>query len=96
MQFIISLTRTDQGRRGIKDTAKRVQASRELSKKMGVEIEHVFFTSGDTDIVTVVNAPNSDNVAKMVLALGALGNVCTRTVRAWSEAEFLKLVSELP
>jgi hypothetical protein len=55
-----------------------------------------FRTSGDTDIVTVVNAPNGDNVAKMVLALGALGNVCTRTVRAWSEAEFLKLVSELP
>ena len=63
---------------------------------MGVEIEHIFFTSGDTDIIIVVNAQNGDNVAKMVLALGALGNVCTRTVRAWSEAEFLKLVSELP
>ena len=96
MQFIVSLTRTDQGRRGIKDTAKRVQGARELAKKMGVEIEHVFFTSGDTDIVTVVSAPNGDNVAKYVLAVGALGNVCTRTVRAWSEAEFLKLVSELP
>jgi uncharacterized protein with GYD domain len=96
MQFIVSLTRTDQGRRGIKDSAKRVQAARDLAKKMGVEIQHIFFTSGDTDIVTVVNAPNGDNVAKMVLALGALGNVCTKTVRAWSEAEFLKIVSELP
>jgi len=96
MQFIVSLTRTDQGRRGIKDSAKRVQAARDLAKKMGVEIQHIFFTSGDTDIVTVVNAPNGDNVTKMVLALGALGNVCTKTVRAWSEAEFLKIVSELP
>jgi uncharacterized protein with GYD domain len=82
MQFIVSLTRTDQGRRSIKDTAKRVQGARELAKKMGVEIEQVFFTSGDTDIVTIVNAPNGDNVAKYVLAVGALGNVCTRTVRA--------------
>ena len=96
MQFIVSLTRTDQGRRSIKDTAKRVQGARELAKKMGVEIEQVFFTSGDTDIVTIVNAPNGDNVAKYVLAVGAMGNVSTRTVRAWSEAEFLKLVSELP
>jgi uncharacterized protein with GYD domain len=63
---------------------------------MGVDIEHIYFTSGDTDIVTVVNAPNGDNVAKYVLAVGALGNVSTRTVRAWSEAEFLKIVSELP
>jgi uncharacterized protein with GYD domain len=30
------------------------------------------------------------------LALGAIGNVRTRTARAWSEAEFVKLVSELP
>jgi hypothetical protein len=30
------------------------------------------------------------------LALGALGNVRTRTAWAWSEAEFVKLVSELP
>jgi uncharacterized protein with GYD domain len=96
MQFIISLTRTDQGRRAIKDTAKRVQGARDLAKKMGVDIEHIYFTSGDTDIVTVVNAPNGDNVAKYVLAVGALGNVSTRTVRAWSEAEFLKIVSELP
>ena len=96
MQFIVSLTRTDQGRRSIKDTAKRVQGARELAKKMGVEIEQVFFTSGDTDIVTIVNAANGDNVAKYVLAVGAMGNVSTRTVRAWSEAEFLKLVSELP
>ena len=96
MQFIVSLTRTDQGRRSIKDTAKRVQGARELAKKMGVEIEQVFFTSGDTDIVTIVNAPNGDNVAKLALAIGALGNVSTNTVRAWSEAEFVKLVSELP
>jgi uncharacterized protein with GYD domain len=96
MHFIVSLTRTDQGRRSIKDTAKRVQGARELAKKMGVEIEQVFFTSGDTDIVTIVNAPKGDNVAKYVLAVGAMGNVSTRTVRAWSEAEFLKLVSELP
>jgi uncharacterized protein with GYD domain len=43
-----------------------------------------------------VNAPNGDNVAKLALAIGALGNVSTNTVRAWSEAEFVKLVSELP
>jgi uncharacterized protein with GYD domain len=28
--------------------------------------------------------------------LGSLGNVRTRTVRAWPESEFLKLISELP
>jgi uncharacterized protein with GYD domain len=30
------------------------------------------------------------------MALGAQGNLRSRTVRAWPEAEFLKLISELP
>ena len=38
----------------------------------------------------------SDNVAKFALALSSLGNVRTRTARAWSEPEFQKLISELP
>jgi uncharacterized protein with GYD domain len=32
----------------------------------------------------------------MMLALGALGNVRTQTLRAFNEAEFRKIVSELP
>jgi uncharacterized protein with GYD domain len=44
----------------------------------------------------LVDTPNGDNVAKFSLALGALGNMHTRTGRVWSEAEYLKLVSEVP
>jgi uncharacterized protein with GYD domain len=30
------------------------------------------------------------------MALGAMGNVRSRTARAWPEEEFQKLISELP
>jgi uncharacterized protein with GYD domain len=30
------------------------------------------------------------------MAIGAQGNVRTRTARAWTEAEFQKLIAELP
>ena len=33
---------------------------------------------------------------RFALALGSLGNVHTKTVRAWPEADFLRIVSELP
>jgi uncharacterized protein with GYD domain len=39
---------------------------------------------------------NGDNVAKFALALSAGGNVRTRTCRAWPQAEYLKLLAELP
>jgi len=94
--FMLSLNWTDQGVRGVKDAPKRAQASRDLAKKVGVEIKQIYLTSGDADLVFIIDAPNGDNVAKFALALSTLGNLRTRTARAWPEAEFMKLVSELP
>ena len=43
-----------------------------------------------------METPSGDNVAKYCMALSAHGNVRTRTVRAWPEAEFMKLIADLP
>jgi uncharacterized protein with GYD domain len=94
--FICSINWTDQGIRSVKDAPKRAAASKELAKKLGVEVKQVFLTSGDNDLVVIVDTPNGDNVAKWAMALGSQGNVRTRTVRAWPESEFVKLISELP
>ncbi|HEY6259325.1 MAG TPA: GYD domain-containing protein [Xanthobacteraceae bacterium] len=96
LTFIMSLSWTDQGIRSVKDSPKRGAAARELAKKCGVEVKQVYLTSGDSDLVIIVESPNGDNVAKFAMAIGALGNVRSRTARAWSEQEFQKLVSELP
>ena len=53
-------------------------------------------TSGESDILAIVESTSGDNVAKLCMAIGAEGNVRTRTVRAWSEAEYSKLMAELP
>jgi uncharacterized protein with GYD domain len=94
--FILSLNWTDQGIRSVKEAPKRSSAARELGKQVGVEVKQVYLTSGDTDLLVIVDTPNGDNVAKFALALSALGNVRTRTARAWPESEFQKLISELP
>src|ERR1700694_5454954 len=94
--FILSLNWTDQGIRSVKDVPKRSKAARELAKKVGVEVKQIYLTSGDSDLLVIVDSPNGDNVAKFALATGALGNVRTRTARAWSEPEYMKLISELP
>jgi uncharacterized protein with GYD domain len=63
---------------------------------LGIEFKHVFLTSGDFDLLVIVEAPNGDVVAKFATMSGSLGNVRTRTVRGWTEAEMNKLISELP
>jgi uncharacterized protein with GYD domain len=94
--FMLSMNFTDQGIRGIKEAPKRAEAARALGKKLGVEVKHLYLTSGESDLVAFVDTPSGDNVAKFALALGSLGNVRTRTARVWSADEYMKLISELP
>jgi uncharacterized protein with GYD domain len=94
--FILTLNWTDQGIRNVKDAPKRAQASRELAKRCGVDIKHVYLTSGPSDLLLIIDAANGDNVAQFAMALGAQGNVRSRTARAWAEDEFVRLISELP
>jgi len=94
--FIMAMNWTEQGIRAVKDAPKRAQAARELAKKVGIEIKQVYMTSGESDLLAIIDTPSGDNVAKFALALSSLGNVRTKTARAWSEAEYQKLISELP
>jgi len=94
--FMCSLSWTDQGIRAIKDAPKRAKAAQELAKKVGVQIKEVYLTSGESDLLVIIDTPNGDNAAKFALALSSKGSVRTRTARIWPQSEFQKLVSELP
>jgi uncharacterized protein with GYD domain len=65
-------------------------------EKVGVEIKEIYLTSGEHDLLVIAEAPLGDHVTKFALATGSLGNVRTRTSRAWTEPEWTKLMSELP
>jgi uncharacterized protein with GYD domain len=96
MHFILTATFTDQGIRGIKDAPKRAQGVRELAAKFGVEVKQIYLTSGETDLLMIIDTPNGDNMPKFTLALGMQGNLRTRTARAWTSDEVFKMVAELP
>ncbi|HEX9687226.1 MAG TPA: GYD domain-containing protein [Burkholderiales bacterium] len=93
--FILLLNYTDQGIRNIKESPKRVDAARALARKHGAELKDFYLTMGTHDVVTIVEAPSDEAVAKFVLATGALGNVRTTTLKAFSEADFRKIVGAL-
>jgi len=94
--FIITLNWTDQGIRNVKDAPKRTAAVRELGKKLGVELKQLYLTTGDSDLLAIVEAADGANVGKFCMTLGGAGNVRTKTVRAWPEAEAMKMIAELP
>ena len=94
--FIVTSSWTEQGIKAVKDSPKRIDAARALCQKLGAEMKQIYLTSGDSDLLAIIEAPNGEAMAKIAMLLGMQGNLRTRTVRAWSEQEFARLVSELP
>ena len=94
-RYIVLLNWTDQGIRNAKDSPKRLDAGRATAKKFGVEIKEFYMTMGDVDMVMHADAPNDEALAKFILALAGLGNVRTRTLKAFSEDEYRKILGSL-
>jgi len=86
---------TDQGIRSVKDSPKRADAMREIGKKTGVTVKDVYWTLGQYDVVTVVDAPDDASVTAMLLSTGALGNVRTTCMRAFNADEMSKVIAKI-
>jgi uncharacterized protein with GYD domain len=97
MPSYISLLRyTQEGIADIKQGPTRLDAAKQAYKKAGGELKAFYLTIGQFDAVAIAELPDDTALARMVLALGAMGNVRTETLRAFNEAEFRKIVGELP
>ena len=93
--YISLINWTDQGIRNVKDSPSRVDAVRELDRKYGAEMTHLFMTMGSYDMVAITEAPDDETVAKILLTLGQSGNVRTTTLKAFTEAEYRRIIGSL-
>ncbi len=94
--YIVLVNFTDQGARTIKDTTKRADAIREMAKKLGVTVKEFYWTLGSYDVIHIYEAPDDVSVAALLASVGALGNVRTQTLRAFSKAEVNAILAKLP
>jgi uncharacterized protein with GYD domain len=93
--FITTIKFTQQGVKGIDETTKRAAAVRAAAKKMGVKVTDIYWTLGDHDGVLIFEAPDDETATTLVLHVGALGNVHTTTVRAFTAAEMDKILTKV-
>ena len=94
--YISLIQYTQQGLAAVKESPKRLDAARKTFEQAGVKIKEFYLVMGEYDIVIVAEAPNDEAITKTSLVLGSKGNVRTRTSRAFTEAEFRKLIDSLP
>lgn len=96
MATYVSLIKwTDQGARNAKDTVQRAGAFRSDLERRGSKLLSIYWTQGQYDIVSTIEAPDDQTVMAAVCALGGLGNVRTETVRAFDEGEMASIIQKV-
>jgi hypothetical protein len=60
-----------------------------------VTVKDILWTQGRYDIVTIVEAPDEASAMSLNLSLGALGNVRTESLRAFSAADMATVVGKM-
>jgi uncharacterized protein with GYD domain len=90
--YIMLANWTDQGIRSVKDSPKRLDAAKKALKDLGGDFKSFYMTMGDHDMVAIYEAPDDAVAAKFSLQLGGQGNVRTRTLKAFPETEYRKII----
>ena len=93
--YVVLLKWTAQGVASVKDSPSRLDAGRKAFKKLGVKLKDTYLTMGRYDLVCVVEAADDETFARAILTLGSQGNVQTETLKAFSEADYRKIIDSL-
>jgi uncharacterized protein with GYD domain len=96
MPHYVTLVRyTQQGITKIKESPARLDAGIKAAEAMGGKVHAWYLTLGNYDSVFIVEFPSDEVCAKYMLSVGALGNVTTQTLKAFTEDEFRTIIGSL-
>ena len=93
--YVMLANYTDQGIRNVKESPRRLDTAKKLLKDMGGEFKSIFLTMGDHDLVAIYEAPDDAVAARFTMQLGMLGNVRTKTLKAFPEAAYRESIATL-
>jgi uncharacterized protein with GYD domain len=83
---------TDEGRKTVKSNPQRIKEVNKEVEGMGIKVLAQYVTLGQYDFINILEAPNTEAVAKMALDLGSRGTLQTNTMAALTLDDFIKAV----
>lgn len=97
MPTYVTLMRfTQKGAEQIKQGPARLEEAKKRAKERGAEIKAYYLTMGQYDAVVITESPSDEVQAVGVLQGASMGFIRTETMRAFTEAEYKKMVGQLP
>jgi uncharacterized protein with GYD domain len=94
--YVVLVNFTDQGVRYIRQTTERAKGLINAAANLGIKIKDIYWTMGTYDAVFTAEAPDDETITAFAGSMGALGNIRTQTMRAFSAEEMNKILAKLP
>ncbi len=90
-KFVITANYTDAAMKGmISNPSDRKKAVAPIIEAMGGKVLDFYATTGEHDLIMIVEAPGADSVIPGLIVAGASGTVCNlRTAQAFTTEEFM-------
>jgi uncharacterized protein with GYD domain len=93
--YILLVRWTTQGIQKIKESPSRLEAGKKAFEAVGIKLKAFYMVMGQYDQVSIAEAPDDTTLAKALLKLASQGNLQTETLRAFTEDEYKKIISEI-
>ena len=82
--YVVLMNFTEQGVKDVKNILPRIANARQLAPSKGATLHSYFMTLGQHDAVAVIEAPDDETIASLVLSVGGAGNLRSTTLRAFT------------
>ncbi len=93
--YVVLGNYTDQGVRAMKDLESRLGGVKQQMEQAGGRMIAWYLTIGPYDFVAVTEMPDAETAARVLLEIGAQGNVRTTTMQAFTEEEAIGIARSL-
>ncbi len=94
--YVVLVNWTDQGIRAVKESPRRLDATKKAIEAAGGKMLGFYLTMGRYDEVLIVEGPSDEVAATLALSAGSEGNVRTETLKAFPEAEYRNIIAKIP
>jgi uncharacterized protein with GYD domain len=89
-EFVVLSRLTAEGRKTLKNKPERLKEVNKEIEKMGAKLIKQYALLGKYDFLTILEAPDNETVAKVMVELGSRGSLETTTLAAMNIDDFLK------
>ncbi len=93
--YVVLNNWTDQGIRTIKESPRRLDATKKAIEASGGKMLGFYLTMGKYDSVLIVEAPSDEVAATLALSAGSQGSIRTETLKAFPEAEYRRIIAKI-